>query len=285
MLGPQPVARLAPEGAMNFSKESQTEALAANLRFASSYLPSVSALCRDIGLNRQQMNKYLSGRSLPSAFNLRRLAAYFGIEPEEMTLPPERFAQAWRQRADLPTGPAESLRVPAYLRQALSKPESAIERFLGFYHCYIHSGSWPGHITRYVMSLRRSGPWVVTKSLGRYTAEPETGMPYLMKCEGMATMQADLLTIIEQQSLGPGTLSTTILQPTYRSDIGTLTGVCADTPFRGRRPIASRIVLHSLGRAPDLRAAVAQCAIVKASSNSIDKRIQRLLAEPVEIRG
>ena len=270
---------------MNFSKEGQSQALAANLRFASSHLPSVSGLCRDIGLNRQQMNKYLSGRSLPSAFNLRRLATYFGIEPEDMTLPPERFAQAWRERADLPTGPAEALRVPAHLRQALTRPESSIERFLGFYHCYIHSGSWPGHVARYVMWLRRSGPWVITKSLGRYDDEPETGLPYLMKCEGMATMQADLLTIIEQQSLGAGTLSTTILQPTYRSDIGTLTGVCADTPFRGRRPIASRIVLRSLGRAPDLRAAVAQCAILPAGSNAIDPRIQRLLAEPVEIRG
>jgi len=269
---------------MSLSKESQSRTLAANLRFASSYLPSVSGLCRDIGLNRQQMNKYLSGSSLPSAFNLRRLATYFGVEPEEMTLPPERFAEAWRQRADLPTGRAESLRVPVHLRQALTRPEGSIERFLGFYHCYIHSGSWPGHVLRYVMSLRRSGPWVLTKSLGRYPAEPETGLPYLMKCEGMATMQADLLTIIEQQSLGAGTLSTTILQPTYRSDVGMLTGVCADTPFRGRRPLASRIVLRSLGRTPDLRAAVAQCAILPANSNSIDQRIQRLLDEPVEVR-
>jgi transcriptional regulator with XRE-family HTH domain len=47
------------------------------------YLPSASVFCREIGLNRQQINKYLSGRSLPSAFNLRRLTAYFGIVPEE----------------------------------------------------------------------------------------------------------------------------------------------------------------------------------------------------------
>jgi hypothetical protein len=37
---------------MNISKESQVEALAANLRFANSYLPSASALCWDIGRKR-----------------------------------------------------------------------------------------------------------------------------------------------------------------------------------------------------------------------------------------
>jgi len=263
----------------------QAQILAGNLRFACSHLPSVSAMCRDVGLNRQQVNKYLNGHSLPSAFNLRRLAGYFGVQPEDMTLPPDRFSEVWRERVDLPAATVEGLQIPAPLRKALTRPESSIERFLGFYHCYINSGSWPGHVIRYVMSLRRVGPWVVTKSLGRYRSEPETGLPYLMKCEGMATMQADLLTIIEQQSLGPGTLSATMLQPTYRSDIGMLTGVCADTPLRGRSPCASRIVLRSLGRRPDLRAAVEQCAVLPTGSNSIDRRIQRLLAEPVEIRG
>src|SRR5690349_20368402 len=55
--------------------------LALNLRFATSFLPSVSQLCRDIGLNRQQVNKYLNGGSRPSPYNLRRIAGYLGIDP------------------------------------------------------------------------------------------------------------------------------------------------------------------------------------------------------------
>ena len=55
--------------------------LAANLRLAASFLPSVSQLCRDIGLNRQQVNKYLNGHSHPSPYNLRRIAAYLGLDP------------------------------------------------------------------------------------------------------------------------------------------------------------------------------------------------------------
>jgi transcriptional regulator with XRE-family HTH domain len=275
--GPDPREALRPDAGPSLSD------LAANLRFAASFLPSVSQLCRDIGLNRQQVNKYLNGASRPSPYNLRRIAAYLGIEPEELMLPAERFARIWRQRGALPARAADRLRLPEHLRDAFLRPEAGVERFLGLYHCYINSLSWPGHVVRYVMRLGRAGGWIATKSVGRYAAEPETGQRYLMKCAGAATLQANLLTILEQQLLGAPTLSTTNLQPTYRADVGVLSGVCVDTPMGGaRRPVASRVVFRFLGRHADLRSAIAQTAILPPDSPAIEPRIRRLLAEPVD---
>jgi transcriptional regulator with XRE-family HTH domain len=280
-----------PSSSETFTKQSNASpgagpALAANLRFATSFLPSVSPLCRDIGLNRQQVNKYLSGASRPSPYNLRRIAAYFGIEPEDLAGPRDRFARIWRQRGGLPVVQRDPLNLPAHLREAFLRPEIGAERFLGVYHCYINSYSWPGHVLRYVMRIGRAGGWIVTKSVGRYPAEPDSGERYLMKCAGVATMQAHLLTIIEQQLLGAPSLSTTILQPTYRSDVGVLSGVCLDTPVGGaRRPVASRVVFRYLGRHADLRAAMAQTAVLEPESPAIELRIRRLLAEPLDSPG
>ncbi len=258
-------------------------ALAANLRLAASFLPSVSQLCRDVGLNRQQVNKYLNGNSQPSPYNLRRIAAYLGVEPEELQLPAERFAQIWRRRGAPPAVNTDRLRLPEPLRAAFVQPEAGLERFLGLYHCYINSYSWPGHVLRYVVRLWRAGGWIATKSLGRYAREPETGQRYLMKCAGVATMQANVLVILEQQLLGPPALSTTILQPSYRPDVGMLSGVCTDTPLGGpRRPVASRVVFRFLGRNADLRAAIAQTAVLPPDSKAIEPRARELLAEPVE---
>lgn len=258
--------------------------LARNLRFAASFLPSVSQLCRDIGLNRQQVNKYLNGASRPSPYNLRRIAAYLGIEPEELALPAERFARLWRQRGVAPVREPDRLCLPEHLRHAFVRPEPGVERFLGIYHCYINSLSWPGHVLRYVMRLGRAGGWIATKSVGRYAAEPETGQRYLMKCAGIATMQANMLVILEQQLLGARSLSTTTLQPTYRSDVGVLSGVCVDTPMGGaRRPVASRVVFRFLGRHADLRSVMAQTAILPPDSPVIELRVRRLLAEPVDL--
>ena len=62
-----------------------------------------------------------------------------------------------------------------------------------------------------------------------------------------------------------------------------LSGVRADTPSGGiRRPVATRIVFRFLGRNADLRSAIAQTAILPVDSPSIELRIRRLLAEPVD---
>lgn len=255
--------------------------LPANLRLAASHVPSVSRLCREIGLNRQQMNKYLSGQNRPSPYNLRRIATYLGVAAEELTLPPERFAALWRERAAGAPG-AGAAPVPAALRHAFLRPEPSVERLLGVYHAYINSGSWPGHVLRYVVALKREGPWVTTRSIGRYV-EPHGAVRYLMKCSGVATMQSGMLSIVEASTLGAPGVAASLIEPSYRVDVGLMAGVCVDTPFRvPRQPYAARLVLKFLGRAPDLRRAIAQSAILKPQSPEIDRRIRRLLAEPIE---
>ena len=48
--------------------------LADNLRQLCRQRRSTSEVCRAIGINRQQFNKYLSGAAVPSSFNLARIA-------------------------------------------------------------------------------------------------------------------------------------------------------------------------------------------------------------------
>ena len=49
-----------------------------------------------MGINRQQLNKYLSGLSMPSLATLRNIAAHFDLEPDDLLLPTDRFAARWR---------------------------------------------------------------------------------------------------------------------------------------------------------------------------------------------
>jgi hypothetical protein len=52
-----------------------SEPFAENLRLLCSHYASVAEVCRRIGINRQQFNKYLSGASTPSLHSLRRIWA------------------------------------------------------------------------------------------------------------------------------------------------------------------------------------------------------------------
>ncbi len=54
--------------------------LGANLRQLSQQAVSISALCRDLGINRTQYNRYLAGESFPRPDVLHRICSYFGVD-------------------------------------------------------------------------------------------------------------------------------------------------------------------------------------------------------------
>nr|WP_107976006.1 helix-turn-helix domain-containing protein [Allosediminivita pacifica] len=54
--------------------------LGANLRQLSGKAESISALCRDLGINRTQYNRYLAGESFPRPDVLHRICQYFGVD-------------------------------------------------------------------------------------------------------------------------------------------------------------------------------------------------------------
>jgi transcriptional regulator with XRE-family HTH domain len=67
-----------------------------NLRVLVSSYRSVAALCREIGVNRTQFNRYLSGESFPRPDVLHRICQFFDVdarillEPVESLAPPVR---------------------------------------------------------------------------------------------------------------------------------------------------------------------------------------------------
>ncbi|MFP7673241.1 helix-turn-helix domain-containing protein [Marivita sp. S0852] len=56
------------------------DTLGANLRELAKSTASISALCRDLGINRTQFNRYLSGESFPRPDVLFRICKYFNVD-------------------------------------------------------------------------------------------------------------------------------------------------------------------------------------------------------------
>jgi transcriptional regulator with XRE-family HTH domain len=70
---------------------------AANLRSKSFEHGTIADICRGIGINRQQFNKYLAGTSIPNAVTLRKICGF--LEIDEHTL----FAEASGPRTGIQT--------------------------------------------------------------------------------------------------------------------------------------------------------------------------------------
>jgi transcriptional regulator with XRE-family HTH domain len=71
----------------------------ANLRRLSENYPSVAGLCRELGINRTQFNRYLSGESFPRPDVLYQICSFFDVDARVLLEPVE----------DLRTGKAELL--------------------------------------------------------------------------------------------------------------------------------------------------------------------------------
>lgn len=64
----------------------------ANLRQLSADYPSISALARELGINRTQFNRYLSGESFPRPDVLSRICDFFGVDARVLLEPVEQIS-------------------------------------------------------------------------------------------------------------------------------------------------------------------------------------------------
>ena len=64
-----------------------------NLRVLSAPYASVAALCRDLGINRTQFNRYLTGESFPRPDILHRICAFFNVDARVLLEPVENLGR------------------------------------------------------------------------------------------------------------------------------------------------------------------------------------------------
>ncbi len=62
-----------------------------NLRRLARSYPSVSALCRQLGINRTQFNRYLSGESYPRPDVLDQICRFFGVDARILLKPLDKI--------------------------------------------------------------------------------------------------------------------------------------------------------------------------------------------------
>ncbi|MFX0541037.1 helix-turn-helix domain-containing protein [Roseovarius sp. S4756] len=65
-----------------------------NLRKLSADYPSIAGLCRDLGINRTQFNRYLTGESFPRPDVLHRICQFFGTDARILLEPAENLKTA-----------------------------------------------------------------------------------------------------------------------------------------------------------------------------------------------
>ena len=190
--------------------------LAQNLGMLCRSQRSVSEVCRRIGINRQQFGRYLSGAGRPSAHNLQRICDYFGITEADLLLEPAALREKVRAQPKGHGSVAGASTLDRALRGAFPGDVRLLRRYVGLYHYYFRSPTWPERIVRGLVQLREQNGLIRSRSVTRARNRGD-GMQYRSLYEGLATMLHNQIFLVEVQKTALDAVVETILYPAARS--------------------------------------------------------------------
>lgn len=252
-----------------------SEDFAKNLGELCSQVKSVSALCRDLALNRQQFARYMSGEGKPSPYNLRKIARYFQLSPTDLFLPHEEFVAALNA-ADLASKPAPQAPVLEILDSSTDRSKNKI--YAGFYSAYLQSPSEPKKLLKSLVHLHVDGDRLLSRWDEAFTRAKD-GSFQVSRYEGVVRFLGDHMFIVDVETSAREVILETILRVPYRRRSKLLTGITMGmTTGQQRIPFSSVAVFRALGKRIDEGTQRKQCGFFELSSRSVDPVVREIFA-------
>lgn len=250
--------------------------LSPNLRLLCSYGKSISAVCRQAGINRHQLQRYLRGTSEPSLSTLRRLCDFFGLEEHEILLPHSAFAELIRVRP--PKLQQTRDRISEYIGGFVDAQDLSVARhYVGYYHVYFQPDRLLPQIHRALTHISLRDGCLLTKTLERYP-KGSAGLPPVVKYQGIAFPNGTTLSTIESR---PTARASTFYCVLYGVDSDTLTMLSG--LYMGVSPDSSRSIYcirtcwQYLGKEIDLRQHIGMLGQLPSDDQSISPYIRHCI--------
>ena len=253
-----------------------------NLSFLCSHHPSIAEVCRRIGINRQQFNKYLNGQSRPARANMRRICDFFGVTEAEILAEPSQLRSMISVRSKPPA--VTALDRPFRDLETLYRRSQSLSRYVGYYYRYFYSFSHYGRIFRSFGALyERDGRFFWKNIELVRNPHAKNGRAMVKKYEGTVFLLTNRIYVIEFEALQHYSLTQMILFPSYENRVSRLIGIQTGGPTkRGRRPGASKVMLEYLGRSVDVKKALYACGLYDADDETLPKGISELIFNRIE---
>lgn len=253
---------------------------APNLTLLCGHYRSIAEVCRRIGINRQQFNKYLSGQVHPSRHNMQRLCDFFGVTQSEILMDTARLSELVGLR-NRPMDKAQ-LDLPLRHLDRIFARAQPVDRYSGYYFRYFYSFGNKGCIIR---SLARI---VIRENRGYFKnievlRDPDTRQwTGNNKYEGVVFQLAERIQVIEYETKELNSVTQMTLYPSYRQRIDVLMGVQTGGPTRrGRKPGASRVAMEFLGTEINLRRALRQTGLFRPDDPTLREDIVRAITNEI----
>lgn len=257
------------------------QGLAANLLALAESFDSISEFCARVGVNRQQFNKYLAARHLPSQKVLAKIAKYFHMEASDIALPPDAFRRFYEGSSEGLPDLSQFSGLAGLVRIAQSA-NAALEPFHGLYYRYHPSAIYKGKVLRSVTRIFPQGgltQYVTVERFPGLDGSVRTAFSFVYR--GFCTLMGDRIFMVDFESRQNNELTFTVLTPQHRNPVrflyGVVTGVAA-TSYR--QPFSARVVLAREASSALRRQHLRLATVLDMGAGAIPPEVRRYLSGP-----
>ena len=244
-----------------------------NLRTLCNNHISVAHVCRQMEINRQQFNKYLSGQIYPSKYNLNKICQYFQCSEEELNLESSQFLKITSKILQSESN-SETSDLEKYLNLIPSKNKD-LSRYEGYYFNHYYSATLPHKIIRSLIHIYQYKNKFYSTSI-EHLWNKENGdiQRYRTRGKGAVFYLRDRIFISEVETLTNNVIHHTILCPSYKNIVDSLSGISIGVGRRSSHlPVAGRVEFLYLGRQINIREALGNCGLFDLNTKLIDSKI------------
>ncbi len=197
--------------------------IAQNLRLLLGKYPTLTEAAHHIGINRQQLNKYLNGSSIPSAHTLNRIAKALDVELDMLFKPAESSeyvaGASLKLTTDLEVSMANTFN-RAMVRTM--REEHALAQHCGDYLFYHRTATSESHVHVSLIRIYQEVGKTYAKSLIalRQDGQPRTGIK-TYKHGALVFLNSGCLQILRMSELNDGDTDLGLLLlslPRFKSD-------------------------------------------------------------------
>lgn len=250
-----------------------------NLRLLCGYRPSISRVAQDLKINRSQLNRYLAGTSFPRGGLMRRICDYFGVEPHEIVMPEDEFAQIVKLRGLASDALSRTLR--QHFDRILTRNDPRIFNMMGTFFEYYYSMSSRGQIVRALVVFMSEGDHVFYRRLERMGTHDRPCHRHY-RYQGITLMTGDRVFLNDYEYSAGIEITQTVLYPDYSHRwtrlLGVKVGVSAN---RDHVPCSVRTFMERTPPRMPFFGALRRCGLFDSNSPEIPEHVRPMIDNTV----
>jgi transcriptional regulator with XRE-family HTH domain len=240
---------------------------------------SFAHICRELGINRQQFNKYKSGQHLPSRRNIAAISAYFGVSEKDLFLEPVAFNRIYGSRDNA------MLRIANYAagfrgcNEAVKTTADRIRDIVGVHLRYQISSIYAGRVLRSVQCFYVRDGLLFYDYVERFNSlDIGSKHAFTFRYRGVCTFLDGKLYMFDLESAQQNEHTFAIMTPIARKPrefiFGITSGVAASM---SREAFATRLALRKVDNGPLRPSHVRQGSTLPFDSEEIPAEVRNYL--------